>query len=127
MARYFRTTGRAAGRPPKLTPNEREEMSREHDRRQRFIRDITRIDSPSGFELDRLFKTREFQVILFGQFPRRVPVSEKAWKQFLRETTHLPLSARCLHYLAFQYDASVHTIQAAIWPRNISPSPPREV
>ncbi len=127
MARYFRTTGRAAGRPPKLTLSEREEMSQEHDRLQWLIRDVTGINSPSSLELHHLFKTREFQVILFGQFPRRVPVSEKAWKEFLRSTARLPLSARCIHYLAFQHDASIHTIQAAIWPRHIAASRPSEV
>jgi len=127
MARYFRTTGRAAGRPPKLTLSQRAEMSHEHDRLQRLIRDVTRIDSPSSLVLHRLFKTREFQVILFGQFPWRVPVSEKAWEEFLRLTVHLALSARCLRYLAFQYDVSIHTIQAAIWPRNIRDSRRSEV
>jgi hypothetical protein len=122
MARYFGTTGRTAGRPSKLTLSEREEMSQEYDRVQRLIRDVTSIGSPSSLVLHRLFKTREFQVVLFGQFPPRVPVSETAWKEFLRLTIHLPLAARCLHYLAFQYDVSIHTIQAAVWPRNIPAS-----
>src|SRR5262249_36257709 len=32
IARYFRRAGRSAGRPPKLTPGEREAMSDEHER-----------------------------------------------------------------------------------------------
>jgi hypothetical protein len=127
MAPYFRATGRAAGRPPKLTPGAREKMSQEHDRLQRLIRDVTGIDSPSSFVLHRLFETREFQVILFGQFPRRAPGSDEAWTEFLRSTVGLPLSARCLRYLAFQYDVSIHTIQVAIWPRSIAASRPSEV
>ena len=118
MARYFGTTGRTAGRPLKLTSSERQHMSQEYERLQQLVRDVTRIDSPSSRVLHRLFKTREFQVTLFGQFPPRVPVSETAWAEFLRATIHLPLTVRCLHYLAFQYDVSIHTIQAAIWPRN---------
>ena len=102
-------------------------MSQEYERLQQLIRDVTSIDSPSSRVLHRLFKTREFQVILFGQFPWRVSVSETAWKDFLRVTVHLRLSARCLHYLAVQYHVSIHTIQAAIWPRNVPASQRRKV
>src|SRR5262249_58010698 len=89
IARYFRSTGRSAGRPPKLTRNEREAMSDEHERVQGVIRNVMKTDTSNGFVLDRLFRTREFQVILFGQFPCRVPVTEDAWQCFLRKTAGL--------------------------------------
>src|SRR5262249_41455308 len=131
IACYFRTAGRlpgrSAGRPPKLTLGEREAMLDEHDRLRDLIRSMTNTEAPSGPELDRLFRTSEFQVVLFGEFPCKAPVSERAWKQVLRTTAGLALSVRCLHYLAFQYDVSVHTIQAAIWPRNMRHVRPQEV
>ncbi len=39
------------------------------------------------------------------------------WSGFLRKTARLPLSDRCVHYLALRYDVESSAIQHAIWPR----------
>ncbi|MFQ5932677.1 MAG: hypothetical protein ACE5MM_09725 [Nitrospiraceae bacterium] len=115
VRRYFRYTARPPGRPPKLTAKQREDMSAEQDRLRNFIRQIAGEHSPSHKTLDRLVRDPEFLAQLFQAFPCLADAKRMAWAQFLRASTHLPLSERCLHYLAYRYGVSVDTIRSAIW------------
>jgi hypothetical protein len=115
VRRYFKRTARPPGRPPKLTVKQREDMSTEHDRLRDFIREVAGEHSPRREALDRLFRDPEFLMTLFQDFPRHVGTNPAAWDRFLRESAHLALSQRCLHYLAYRYGVSVETVRAAIW------------
>lgn len=115
VRRYFKRTGRPPGRPPKLTQKQREDMSAEHDRLRDLIRKVAGEHSPRRETLDRLFQDPKFLKAVFESFQCHLDATPAAWRQFLRESAHLPLSERCLHYLAYRYGVSVETVRDAIW------------
>lgn len=117
VRRYFRRSVRRAGRPPKLTRLEREQMSGEDDRLRRLIRKWAGSKPPSPARLSQLFADPEFLKQLFELFPLNATTDPGAWPRFLQKTAGHPLAERCHAYLALRYGVGVATIRQAIWPR----------
>ncbi len=116
MRRYFGRSGRPVGRPRKLTLQEAERMSDEHEKLKELIREHAGTEeSLTQALLNQLFMNPEFLRALFEQFPSKLTRSRSEWEQWVQKFADLPFSERCLHYLAFQYCVSPETVKKAIW------------
>jgi len=119
IRKYFKRTGRPAGRPPKLTAADRTALPSEHTALSNLIRQHSGVmkDELVALEtLNQLFHTQTFVADLFHSFPLKQTPPEAAWKKFLEETSGLGVSDRCLHYLSLRHGVSHHTIHRSIWP-----------
>lgn len=117
IQRFFKTPTRPAGRPAKLTPIQRDNMKNEYYDLMGFIGSFSKRERPTQAELNRLFRHPHFLEQLLLKSPTRKARDSQLWSGFLREIVRLPLSDRCVHYLALRYGVDSSTIQQAIWPR----------
>lgn len=117
IRRFFRAPTRSTGRPTKLTPIQRENMKMEYYDLMGFIGSFSKRERPTQAELSRLFRDPDFLAQLLLKSPTRRAKDPQFWSRFLRNTARLPLSERCVHYLALRYNVESSTIQHAIWPR----------
>jgi len=119
IRKYFKRTGRPAGRPPKLNAADRAALPSEHVKLSKLIRQHSGVMKDELADVDtlnQLFHTETFVSDLFRDFPLRQTAPEAAWKKFLEETSTLGVSDRCLHYLSLRHGVSHHTIHRSIWP-----------
>ena len=117
LRRYHARPRRLAGRPSKLTPVEREQMSTQHDGLRDLMRRHAGSESPPPQRLDEIFHVADFVKELLERFApsKRTPITP--WETLLESMRMIPLSERALRYLAFQHGVSKDTIKRAIWPR----------
>jgi hypothetical protein len=120
IRKFFRASTRSPGRPPKLTPLQRQNMKNEYRQLLEFIGSFSKRERPTPSELNRLFNDATFVERLLHVSPTKRAISRRQWSAFLRRSRELPLSDRCVGYLAFRYGAESSTIQHAIWPRGRS-------
>ncbi len=109
IARYFRRSTRPAGRPPKLTPHEREAMAAEHEALMQLIRRLSGQDQPEPERLNMLFSDPNFLRELFQDFPLKRGDDPTAWTRFLKDTVSMSGSDRSLRYLGLRYRVSPYT------------------
>jgi hypothetical protein len=121
IRRFFKRSTLSAGRPPKLTPLQRKSMNNEYRQLFTFIGSFSKRERPTPAELDTLFKNPAFVARLLHVSPTKRATNPRQWSAFLRKSRGLPLSGRCVGYLAFRYGAEPSTIQHAIWPRGGHP------
>jgi hypothetical protein len=115
IARYFRRSTRPAGRPPKLTPRERQGMAAEHEALMQLIRRLSGQDQTEPERLNGLFSDPTFLREIFREFPQKRGDDPTGWTQFLKDTAFMSASERSLRYLGRRYGVSGHTIHHAIW------------
>lgn len=115
ITRYFRRSTRPAGRPPKLTPHERQAMAAEHEALMQFIRRRSGQDQTGPERLNELFSDQTFLREIFKDFPLKRSDDPRDWARFLKNTVSMAASERSLRYLGLRYGVSGHTIHHAIW------------
>jgi hypothetical protein len=100
-------------------------MKSEYRRLLEFIGSFSKRERPTGAELNMLFADPAFVARLLHESPTQRATEPRQWSAFLRRSRGLPLSDRCVGYLAFRYGAEPSTIQHAIWPRGRPSTDPR--
>jgi hypothetical protein len=119
IRKYFKRTGRPGGRPSKLTPADRRQIPDEHSELCKMLREHCKVEKDELVlheDLKALFSDQSFLQALFARFPMKGQPEKDAWPKFLKATSALGVSDRCLHYLGLRYDVSHHTIHRVIWP-----------
>lgn len=119
IRKYFKRTGRPGGRPSKITSVDRRRIPDEHSELCKLLRERCKVEKDELVpheDLNTLFHDESFLQVLFGRFPLKTPPDKGAWPEFLKATSALGVSERCLHYLGLRYNVSHHTIHHVIWP-----------
>src|SRR6266545_728931 len=99
VRRYHAPPRGLAGRPSKLTPDERAQMSDEHDALRVLMRQHAGSESPTPQQLDQIFQAADFVRVLLKDFPPGNRSRVAPWKTFLKTIWMSSLSERCVRYL----------------------------
>lgn len=119
IRRYFGSSQRGHGRPPKLMAVHRRMIHADSDAIVQFVREWCRTtdeDRITPLDLNELFENPAFLLELFKRWPFRQVVDKAAWERLRKRSDRWGLSRRLNSYLGLRYGVSPHTIERELRP-----------